>query len=387
MKFIKNILNLYFLYNFFLNFKYIKCSNSHFSITMNYKYNNNYNNYHSSETQNNKKIIIVHGTFNQGELLSAQTTYEKVRSKTQGIRRTARQLASLNRKSWNMTYHKEMQNEDNGKNYKNRGKLLESDKLPIIIGLKYGLQEIEEGTISQTANEKILYKLKYSANPSLNNKILVDRFSNNRYYVFNWHGDLHADSRKEAATKFACDLITKITDRETEIMILAYSHGGNVALDGISKVQMLGNNHITICLLATPIGKKTLEWLDMLNLDNTTIYNFYSPEDWFQKDPTYCLPSCSHTIPTEKKNRYNIKIEYEKTNEKSEKKIEYPDHGDFYAYNDKKNNNPIITEVFNMIELTNKLRTNISWKKSLIYYLAQKVILNGKFSNLNIRAI
>lgn len=111
-----------------------------------------------------------------------------------------------------------------------------------------------------------------------------------RYYTFGWSGLLNMKKRYEDAKKFYHDLEKEVTllrsqNLEPQIQIIAYSHGGNVALN-LAKVKKntIIKPHFTIeklILLATPIQKET----DHLIEDTAffkKVYLFYSTEDHVQ---------------------------------------------------------------------------------------------------------
>ena len=67
--------------------------------------------------------------------------------------------------------------------------------------------------------------------------------------VFGWSGANSIIERAKAADELAVHLRTKLTEN-APILIIAHSHGGNVALKAVG--QLAGNRNIYVCTLATP---------------------------------------------------------------------------------------------------------------------------------------
>jgi hypothetical protein len=180
--------------------------------------------------------------------------------------------------------------------YKERMKILLTDgNLPLIMGTYPGLSEISSFfTSSQTEEEQrsSISKRAYNDVFSLFKKNIEkqDPQSNHGYYMFNWVGNLSSYDRTLASERLADDLATFIEKNPTvKINIYGHSHGGNVILEALAllseqKKNILINN---ICLLGTPIGKKTHKYVRKLR-NVYCIYNFYSLEDQIQnKDITF----------------------------------------------------------------------------------------------------
>lgn len=112
-----------------------------------------------------------------------------------------------------------------------------------------------------------------------------------RYYTFGWNGLLNMEERYKEAKKLYHEIEKEIAllqshDLEPSLHIIAYSHGGNVALN-LGRVKQENITKPRFCveklfLLATPIQKET----DYLLGDTSFFkksYLFYSSEDQVQK--------------------------------------------------------------------------------------------------------
>lgn len=111
-----------------------------------------------------------------------------------------------------------------------------------------------------------------------------------RYYTFGWNGLLNMEERYKEAKKLYHELEKEVAllqshDLEPSLHIIAYSHGGNVALN-LARIKQENITKPRFCvdklfLLATPIQKET----DYLLGDTSFFkrsYLFYSTEDQVQ---------------------------------------------------------------------------------------------------------
>ncbi len=92
---------------------------------------------------------------------------------------------------------------------------------------------------------------------------LKDNRPVSRWYEFGWNGANLESDRRKSSKKFS-RFIKKLDIRpEDDLLVLAHSHGGNVALDGLRKAPV--NNRISLYTFGTPfIWKETRFFLAAL---------------------------------------------------------------------------------------------------------------------------
>ncbi len=186
------------------------------------------------------------------------------------------------------------------------------------------------------------------------------------FFLFNWDGELSNKNRSEASKKLAQEIMgLKKKYKNTELYIIGYSHGGNVAAqiaDFIPKNSGIAVDYFI--MLGTPIGDRTEKWLMKKKLRGdyffNHVYNVYSPTDFTQiKDLFFNFPLCRRYIKIRKKNLTNIKIAfvYDDKVFPDSSFIYSPNHRDFWRiHKDKhiKNNMfyfyPFIYYLFDILE-------------------------------------
>lgn len=186
--------------------------------------------------------------------------------------------------------------------------------------------------------------------------VLHDKFEtllktkNIEYYSFNWNGCLSNELRKKESKFFYKELnILKKKKPNKKIIIIAFSHGGNIVLD-MAKIAKRSNYPFIIdqlILLATPIGK-TSE-LNTQSIFFPRIINFYSIKDFYQiSDISFNFPNTKRVF-NNAKNIINIDFRILKKYNKK-KHIISPDHKYFGTINPK-NNHPVFLHILpNILE-------------------------------------
>lgn len=168
-----------------------------------------------------------------------------------------------------------------------------------------GLHKITKENIS----EKI-YDLFY--------KYFVSGFKNTfkakniEYYMFNWNGLLLESERKNSALDLYQE-IKALQNKNTKIILVGYSHGGNIALELASIAAKKKDTNFVIdllVLLASP-----LNYISQINAHSyifEMIYNFYSSYDMLQIADIFSgLPFLTLKRKLlNKKNIWNIAVKY-----------------------------------------------------------------------------
>lgn len=282
-----------------------------------------------SLTTEKKIVIFIHGSLSAPE---GYTNPDEAKGSWKGLyRQLSEQLNT--EKSINNNY------ENNFFTRKNRGKLFDEDKLPLLIGKEPGLHEIKKENLTGITYTNIYEKL---------NK------ENTKHYMLNWDGDLSQKSRTFSANMLTdkiknivseniklADQINDIISEKIKIDLKSHSHGGNVALIAAKKIKV--ND---IYLLGTPIGKTTEEIISTIPEENYDhIYNIYAINDPVQiKDPFFDLGYLpGRAIKAVNKKIYNIEI-------KLEDKKKYIKHEDFFMFNKEKPYSPLIVPLQNFRE-------------------------------------
>jgi hypothetical protein len=146
------------------------------------------------------------------------------------------------------------------------------------------------------------------------------------YYAFNWNGCMSNKLRAlESHNLYAEIEKLKQADPTRKIIIIGFSHGGNIALD-MKKIAKKKNYPFIIdllILLATPIGK--VSEINAKSTFFTKIINIYSQKDFYQtSDISFNFPRTKRFF-NGAKNIINIDFRFLK---KNKKKIEiiFPYH-------------------------------------------------------------
>lgn len=132
------------------------------------------------------------------------------------------------------------------------------------------------------------------------------------YYMFNWNGLLLESERKNSASVLYQE-IKALQNKNTKIILVGYSHGGNIALE-LAKIaaQKQDTNFVIdlLLLLASPLNyiSQTNSRSDIFEV----IYNFYSSYDIFQIADIFSgLPFVTLKRKLlNKKNIWNIEVKY-----------------------------------------------------------------------------
>ncbi len=104
-------------------------------------------------------------------------------------------------------------------------------------------------------------------------------FPEESFYVYRWSGHLDFESRKKAAQ----ELFNILCNHNGEIIIIAHSHGCNVALNlaNIAKSQTKNNCIVSkLILLAPPVQRATEECVESPLFKQ--VFSFYSTADIMQ---------------------------------------------------------------------------------------------------------
>jgi hypothetical protein len=329
----------------------------------NEEYTNN-EEYSDIEEKNNKEInniILIHGSSS-----GMHTYHDNPGPSFKGLARNIREQfwqMILSSDRYDEFYHEKSKEKQSA--YKQRKELFEKNKLPLISGCYFGLYEIDQNSekkenhITQVANKEIL-------EPFLKNFLYCQQIQPTPY-MFNWGGDLNNIDRNAGAKKLIKDLI-QISDKQNTA-IVAYSHGGNVTLQGIAD-ELLKNNTSKnvlnsieyLILLGTPIGEKTKKWIETIQKHSSIkIINIYSTGDIVQiADLLFSFPRCQRSI--DNKEVINIEVSYQFKN-----KTISPTHEQLYLYTKKKfPHSPIVIYLpFILNYIKNNLTANITQKESL----------------------
>lgn len=181
------------------------------------------------------------------------------------------------------------------------------------------------------------------------NQVLKTKFSKSlktddiNYYAFNWHGCLSEELRNNETSDLYKELEElKKNDPEREIIIIAFSHGGNIALS-LQKIAIEKKSKFKIdllILLATPIGKISEQ--NARSNFFSKIINFYSLHDYYQiSDFLFNFPKTHRTLCNDKK-IINIDLRFfKKKNNKMQ--VIFPNHKYFGNINYKDNLPPFLT--------------------------------------------
>ncbi len=201
-----------------------------------------------------------------------------------------------------------------------------------ICGNNYGLEEILSSNSNHLAYEYVLQNIHKLYENFLNTKDI-------KYYSFNWNGCLSDQLRKEES-KILYNELKKIKDIDPDrkVIIIGFSHGGNIALSLQEESEK--NNYPfkvdLLILLATPIGKSS-EYNAKVNFF-TKIINFYSSKDFYQISDIFFNFPTTKRIFKNAPHIINIEIKYIKKHHLSNKKIIiFPNHkyfGSIYTNNE-----------------------------------------------------
>lgn len=287
--------------------------------------------------------IFVHGT---ADGIHAYASKEKDTATLTGLLNHWHSVFSYSKKFIKELY----QNKQLFLTFKQRGKWLLETKFPMIMGLCSGLHEITHHFDQCEKIEKCNECISAQSYQSIftifqSNEKKINQNNNQKYYMFNWVGNLNSFDRHTAATQFAEDLIKLQTKHpKSKINFYGHSHGGNVILETLAIVHQenYNLNVNNICTLAMPISRKTNQWIKQICFNN--LYNFYSNYDKVQiADFTFDLThSCFHRhVKKINNNIYNIEV----------KRVDghIVDHGTFYHARiitiNNKNQQKIVTPV------------------------------------------
>lgn len=150
--------------------------------------------------------------------------------------------------------------------------------------VKSGMQELLLSDITGCENTKIL---KYMG---INNSIHKNYYPDVKYFIFNWSGVLGKEDRR-IGSFLLYKGIRELKELYPNclISIIAYSHGGNVALGIAEWAYFFGDDSFQIdylFLMGTPIGRVTKEMAMKKNKLNKYIFNvivnFYHQKDYIQ---------------------------------------------------------------------------------------------------------
>jgi hypothetical protein len=188
---------------------------------------------------------------------------------------------------------------------------------------KKGLDEISKESSSHYSFEYVFKGLNNQFEELLDTRDI-------KYYSFNWHGCLSDQLRKLESNILYYELekLKKI-DPERKLIIVAFSHGGNIVLN-IPKNSNL--NIDLLILLATPIGKNSEK--NATNQAFSQIINIYSSKDFYQIfDIFFDFPKIKRFF-SNAKNIINIDLRFLKNNSNNKKKtVIFPSHK-YFGYVD-----------------------------------------------------
>jgi hypothetical protein len=247
-----------------------------------------------------------------------------------------------------------------------------------------GLVKISKETLSKISYEEVFkpFKRDFENIPRpLSTTYLYD------YYTFNWSGILDPEERTRASQELYRKIEKLKKDNEREIILVGYSHGGNVALE-LGNIAKKNNQSKTVVdilfLLGTPFKKNNTP-------PNNTYFNFifnlYSTKDWYQiSDVFYSFPKTQRKLSPEK-NIFNIEVEYHIFNKEdirkkhfSPKKIYKPTHRNLAIFQDGSFIIPTISSLgkiirsiihrFNTAKHYQKLKLFVEKEKKNIYFCA-----------------
>jgi hypothetical protein len=242
----------------------------------------------------------------------------------------------------------------------------EISKHKAICSNMYGLVNITPISIAKKVYQTLFINIKNEFDKIYNNKNIT-------YYTFNWSGILLNHERNVASKKLYRE-IKKISNSNpnSKTILIAFSHGGNVAL-GINKYHKKDTQKKKpiidlLILLATPINKKSNSYASN-KLLFSRIINFFSPYDFYQiADFTFNFPFAHRTL--HKNNRIsNITVTYIKKYIKKRTQFS-PTHKAFGGLIEH-NNYP------SFLSFLPKILSNIIPKKNNNYKI--KIILNKNY--------
>lgn len=189
----------------------------------------------------------------------------------------------------------------------------------------------ESNKLAIEISEPLLSTIKINKNSSkyfsLTENIEKEKGNSCQFFIFNWPGKRTKEHFFNAA-KILYHEIKRVLiqlKKEYEIIIIniiGYSHGGNIGILLTHWISQYNDEEIIIdkiFLLGTPIGKITIEHINIKNNKNQfilkKIINCYNPDDWIQTfDRAFDL-LCQQEIPTMRKNiRNKIVIRQYKSN-------------------------------------------------------------------------
>ena len=149
-------------------------------------------------------------------------------------------------------------------------------------------------------------------------------YNNIDYYSFNWNGSYRYEYRIDAAKELEKSIERIIFDprnKKKEIVLIGFSHGGNVLLQAVSNYFLReassglqkSDKINSIVLLGCPIGKKTISNIEEIYHYVGRIFNFYSNVDSFQTMDVFFNNGffCDRRINSIYKNVYNIEVLYD----------------------------------------------------------------------------